>query len=67
MCTYSFDAPHVMYDSAIISSPVPCLHKDFILGGINTEEYWFLSRIVAMDGTHLGCFCGEAVVSRNEF
>ena len=36
--------------SVIRSSAVPCLHKDFILGNINSEEKWFLSRGRAWDG-----------------
>ena len=38
-------------------APVPCLHEDFILVGINSEEKWFLSRGGACDGSMIGGVC----------
>ena len=49
--------------SQINSSPVSCLYKDFILGSINAEEKWFLSRDGAWDGILIeGLFWGSCRV-----
>ena len=52
--------------SRIKSSSVPCLQKNFVLGSINSEEKWFLSRGGASDYKLTeGVSSGGAVLSRD--